>query len=130
MEDCLFCNIVKGELPTFKIYEDDHYLAFLDISPRTPGHTLVIPKAHFRWVYDVTEFGEYWEVAKKITQAMQKSLSPKYVAYLTFGTEISHAHIHIVPMYEFSEDISERNKYDDDFMNSTAEKIVKAIKKS
>lgn len=97
MDDCIFCKIVKGEIPSFKIYEDDSFFAFLDIFPRVKGHALVIPKKHYRWVYDVPEFGEYWEVAKKVTLAVKKTLNAKSVSYLTFGEEVPHAHIHILP---------------------------------
>lgn len=130
MQDCIFCKIVAHELPSLTVYEDNDYLAFLDINPRTSGHTLVIPKRHYRWVYDVPEFGKYWEVAKKVTIATLKSLTPKYVSYLSFGTEVPHAHISVVPMYNFDEDISGRQKYEEEFMKSTAKKIIEAIEKS
>ena len=96
--DCIFCKIVKGEIPCHKIYEDDNFFAFLDINPISHGHTLLIPKIHYRWVYDVLEFGEYWQVAKKITLAIKNcSLNPEYVSFLTMGKEVEHAHIHIIP---------------------------------
>lgn len=60
---------------------------------------MVIPKTHYRWVYEVPNFGEYWEVAKKITQAMQKSLNPYFITYVTHGLEVEHAHLHILPRY-------------------------------
>ncbi len=97
MEDCIFCKIVKGEIPNYTIYEDDHYLAFLDIFPRVKGHALVIPKKHYRWVYDVENFGEFWEVAKKISLGIQQSLNARSVSYLTLGEAVPHAHIHILP---------------------------------
>lgn len=123
VKDCVFCKIVGGTIPSLIVFEDDLHIAFLDINPRTPGHTLVIPKKHYRWVYDVPEFGRYWEVTRKVTVAIQKGLSPKYVSYITFGTEVPHAHISVVPMYEWDEDISGRQKYTAEFMKKTAEKI-------
>ena len=63
MTDCLFCKIVAGEIPCQKVYEDDKFLAFLDIKPQSPGHTLLIPKTHYRWVYDVENYSEFWEKA-------------------------------------------------------------------
>lgn len=100
MIDCVFCKIVKGEIPCHKIYEDDNFLAFLDINPVSFGHTLLIPKNHFRWVYDVSNFGEYWKVAQKIALAIQESsLNPKYISFLTMGDDVAHAHIHIIPRY-------------------------------
>jgi len=71
MDDCIFCKIVKGEIPAFKVYEDNDFLAFLDINPISVGHTLLIPKKHYRWVYDVPNFGEYWQVAQKIALSIK-----------------------------------------------------------
>lgn len=96
MDDCIFCKIVKGEVPSNKVYEDEDFLAFLDIAPRVIGHTLVIPKDHYRWVYNVPNFDKYWLAVLRITKAMQNALKPKYVSYFTYGA-IPHAHIHILP---------------------------------
>ena len=87
-------------MPSYKIYEDDLFLALLDVFPRTKGHTLVIPKKHYRWVYDVPEFDKYWGVVLKVTKAMQKSLKPPFVTYLTHGMQVPHAHIHVMPRSE------------------------------
>ena len=97
MDDCIFCKIVAGQIPAYKIYEDDNYLGFLDIFPRVAGHSLLIPKKHFTWVYDVPNFGEYWETVLKVTHALQKTMSPTFVTYVTHGLEVPHAHIHIMP---------------------------------
>lgn len=98
METCVFCKIVKGEIPSYKVYEDDQFFAFLDINPRAKGHTLVIPKKHYQWVHNVPEFGAYWESALKVTHAIQKGLQPEWVNYFTYGV-VPHAHIHILPRY-------------------------------
>lgn len=97
MEDCIFCKIANKKLPCNLIYEDKEYLAFLDIFPRVKGHTLVIPKKHYRYVYDVDKFGEYWEVVKKIAIKIKKNLASEFVTFLTIGNEVPHAHIHILP---------------------------------
>ena len=97
VENCIFCQIVSQKLPCFKVYEDEDFLAFLDIYPRVEGHTLVIPKKHYRFVYDVPNFGAYWERALKITKAMQKALNPYFITYLTHGLQVPHTHIHIMP---------------------------------
>lgn len=98
MDDCIFCKIAKGEIPCHKIYEDDNSIAFLDINPVSLGHTLLIPKTHYRWVYDVQDFGQYWQVAQKIALAIKNSsLNPEYVTFLTMGNEVPHAHIHLIP---------------------------------
>lgn len=101
MEDCIFCKIAKGEIPCQKVYEDDKFLAFLDINPFTSGHTLLIPKDHYRWVYDIPEFGQFWQVAQKIALSINKSeLKPDFITFLTVGEDVNHAHIHIIPRKE------------------------------
>jgi len=100
MDDCIFCKIVKGIIPCYKVYEDNRYLGFLDITPLNPGNTLLIPKKHYRWVYDVPDFGIYWETAKKISTVIQKKLGATSINFLTVGEEIPHAHIRIIPRFE------------------------------
>ena len=98
MDNCIFCKIIKGEIPCQKVYEDDKFLAFLDINPIAIGHTLLIPKTHYRWVYDIPNFGEYWQVAQKIAVDIKNSaLNPEYISFITMGNEVEHAHIHIIP---------------------------------
>jgi len=99
MDDCIFCKIVKGEIPCQKIAENKDFIAFLDISPLTKGHTLVVPKTHYRWTYDVPNFGEYWEFTKEVTLKIQSQYKPEFISYLTMGNDIPHAHIHVVPRY-------------------------------
>lgn len=98
MKNCLFCQIVRRDIPSYTVYEDEQYYAFLDIFPHTKGHTLVIPKKHYHWVYDVEEPGTYWEAVIKITKQIQHVLKPQWVNYITFG-EVPHAHIHILPRF-------------------------------
>ncbi len=97
MDDCIFCKIVQGTIPAYTVYEDAHYMAFLDIFPRVKGHTLLIPKKHYRWVYDVPEFGEYWEIARKVANSVQKKTKSSFTSFITMGEEVPHAHIHILP---------------------------------
>lgn len=98
--DCIFCKIVKGEIPCYNVYEDDSFFAFLDIKPRNLGHTLVIPKKHYRWVWDVENIGEYFVIVKKIANAIKKALNTDFVVSLVIGEEIEHAHVWLVPRYE------------------------------
>jgi histidine triad (HIT) family protein len=97
MDDCIFCKIVKNEIPSFKIYEDGDFLAFLDIFPATEGFTLVIPKRHYRWVWDVPESGKYFEVCQKIARHFQKVTQSESVYSMILGEEVPHAHIKIFP---------------------------------
>jgi histidine triad (HIT) family protein len=98
--DCIFCKIVKGEIPCYKVYEDDKILAFLDIKPKNPGHTLIMPKKHYRWVWDVTEIGELFMSVKKIADALRKAMNTHYISSAIEGDEISHAHIHLIPRFK------------------------------
>lgn len=97
MENCIFCKIVRGEIPSHKVYEDENFLAFLDINPQSPGHTQVIPKQHYRWVWDVPNAGEYFEVVKKIAQAEQKAFQTDFILSRIIGDEIEHAHMWVFP---------------------------------
>ncbi len=97
---CVFCKIVAGTIPSHKVYEDADFLAFLDINPRSPGHTLVIPKTHYRWVWDVPNTGAYFEVAKKIALAQQKVFGTDMILCRVTGEEVPHAHIWILPAAE------------------------------
>ena len=72
---CIFCGIVAGTIPSTKIYEDADFLAFADIHPVGPGHTLIIPKTHYRYVWDVPNIGAYFEVVKKIALAQKKAFA-------------------------------------------------------
>lgn len=98
MENCIFCKIVKGEIPCYKVYEDDNLFAFLDIRPTNKGHCLVIPKNHCRWVWDMNE--DYSQVVKKIANAQKKAFETDWVVSFVMGEEVPHAHIHLVPRFE------------------------------
>jgi len=100
MEDCIFCKIVSGKIPCYKVYEDDLFIGFLDIKPLNPGNSLLIPKTHYRWVFDVPEFGRYFETAKKISMATIPIVKVETVSLLTLGFEVPHAHIRIIPRFE------------------------------
>jgi histidine triad (HIT) family protein len=99
LKDCIFCKIVSGEIPSYKVYEDDQYLGFLDIAPVSRGHTLLVPKTHYQWVYQAPNVGEYFQVATNILKILQKQLNPSLIHYMTWG-DIPHAHIHIIPRYQ------------------------------
>ena len=97
MDNCIFCKIVKKEIPSFIVYEDADFLAFLDIHPTSPGHTQVIPKQHYRWVWNVPNVGEYFEVVRKIAKTQMKAFSTDWILSKIVGDEISHAHIWVYP---------------------------------
>jgi histidine triad (HIT) family protein len=100
MEDCVFCRIAAGEIPSYKIYEDDGYFAFLDITPRNKGHALVIPKKHMRWVWDSDDIGGYFRVVQKIALAQKKAFGTDFIVSAVIGEEVPHAHVWLVPRFE------------------------------
>lgn len=97
MKDCIFCKIAKKEIPAHIVYEDSKYLAFLDIHPHTPGHVQVIPKEHYRWVWDVPSIGEYFQIAQKIAKAQMKAFQTDWILSKIVGDEVPHAHIWVFP---------------------------------
>jgi histidine triad (HIT) family protein len=97
MKDCIFCKIVAGEIPAHTVYEDDTFLAFLDIHPQTSGHVQVIPKAHHRWVWDVPEYDAYFEVVRKIALAERTAFSTDWILSRIVGDEVPHAHVWVFP---------------------------------
>jgi len=119
MENCIFCKIANKEIPANIVYEDENFLGFLDINPRGPGHTLVIPKKHYRWVWEYPNIGQYFEVVKKIALAQQKAFGQELIRSQVFGDEVFHAHVWIWPGQSTAEDR--------DF-EKNAEKIKKALK--
>lgn len=100
--DCIFCKIVAGEIPSYKVYEDVKYLAFLDISQITDGHTLVIPKKHVRWVWDVEDVGGYFGAVRKVANRLQEVSGEEMVMGAVWGEMVPHAHVHLVPRTEGS----------------------------
>lgn len=95
--DCIFCKIAAGEIPSERIYEDDQFIAFLDIRPLSPGHTLVIPKQHHRWVWDVEDHEHYFGIAKKIAIAQRSAFGTDAIHSKVVGEEVPHAHIWVYP---------------------------------
>lgn len=104
MKDCIFCKIVRGEIPAHKVYEDEHFLAFLDIHPQSPGHAQVIPKAHYRWVWDLPNVGAYFEIVRNLARAQQKVFGTDWVLSKIVGDEVAHAHIWVFPSDEATGD--------------------------
>lgn len=99
MENCVFCKIISGEIPSNKIWEDENFLAFLDIDQNDKGHTLVIPKKHYRWVWDVEDYCGYFEKIREVKEILDKKYSPEFVEIKVWGVDVSHAHVHLIPHY-------------------------------
>ncbi|HBB90647.1 MAG: HIT family hydrolase [Bacteroidetes bacterium GWF2_49_14] len=96
----IFSRIVTGEIPCYKIAEDDHYLAFLDINPLAKGHTLVIPKREEDYLFDLTdaEIAGLMVFAKKVARAIEKAIPCSRIGVAVIGLEVPHAHVHLVPI--------------------------------
>ena len=96
----IFSKIVSGDIPAFKVAEDDNYVAFLDISPLAKGHVLVIPKKETDYIFDLDseEFLGLFSFAKKVAKAMDKIISCERIGVAVIGLEVPHAHIHLVPI--------------------------------
>ena len=105
MSDCIFCKIIKNELPNHKVYEDEYAYAFLDVNPSTAGHTLVIPKLEVDYIYDLEDelLKDLHVFAKKIAKAIEKVISCKRVGVVVYGLDVAHAHIHLIPLVDGGE---------------------------
>lgn len=79
------------------MYEDNDFLAFLDIHPQSPGHVQIIPKQHYRWIWDIRNAGAFFEVAQKIAKAQQKAFGTDWILSKSVGDEVPHAHIWVFP---------------------------------
>jgi histidine triad (HIT) family protein len=119
MDDCIFCKIIKKEIPAHIVYEDKDFLAFLDIRPLAPGHVQVIPKKHYRWVWDVPNVGKYFEIVRKIALVQKKAFKTDMVRSQIYGDEVQHAHIWVWP---------EKGVGFDDNLEKHAEMIRKNLK--
>lgn len=139
MEDCIFCKIVKGEIPCFKVYEDDKVLAFEDISPISEGHTLVIPKNHAQNLWEITseDLTSVHLASQKIIQAIKDVLNPSGVACLQLNGRgvnqvVMHYHMHLIPRISGGPELPvttwELKQGDMEGIKKTAEKIAAAIK--
>lgn len=96
----IFSKIVAGEIPSYKVAEDERFYAFLDINPITWGHTLVIPKKEVDYVFDLDDelIGEYMKFAKRVANAIKATFDCRKVGMAVLGLEVPHAHIHLVPL--------------------------------
>ena len=99
MEDCIFCKIAAGEIPAQKTLENEECVAFLDIHPKAPGHTLLIPKKHYPWIWDIPDalFVKLFQTAKQLAPELKKQVGADYVQLSVIGKDVPHAHMHLIP---------------------------------
>ncbi len=96
----IFSKIVAGEIPAYKVAEDDNYLAFFDISPLKKGHTLVIPKKEVDYIFDLDDktYNGLMAFAKRVASAIEENVKCKRIGVVVLGLEVPHAHVHLIPM--------------------------------
>ncbi len=136
-KDCIFCKIIAGELPSCKVYEDENFLAFMDINPAVRGHTLVIPKYHCRNMLDTPDNvgNGLYTVIKKVSLAVKKACNAEGIYIFqqneaAAGQEVFHSHIHIIPRYkndDFGKHTPPRLKVEISAIAEDAENIKKYI---
>ena len=105
-ENCIFCKIVAGELPSSKVYEDDHVYAFMNLQQKNPGHTLIVPKEHHRNIYDIKEdtAAEVGRVSVRLARAIKAAFNPDGMNVLQNSEpaamqSVFHYHLHVIPRY-------------------------------
>ena len=106
MNDCIFCKIIKGEIPSYTIYEDDKMKAFLDVNPVSNGHVLLIPKKHYKNFLDTPDelIKEMYHIIKtKIYPLLEEKLKITGLSICQIGKDVNHYHIHLIPQYEDEE---------------------------
>ena len=123
----IFSRIIAGEIPCYKVAEDERFFAFLDINPLVKGHTLVVPKQEVDYIFDLSDedLAAMHVFAKKIARAIEKAFSCKKVGEAVIGLEVPHAHIHLIPIQKESDMLFSNPKLklaDDEFVS-----IAKAI---
>ena len=96
----VFTRIINGEIPCYKVAEDDRFIAFLDVRPLKPGHTLVVPKMEVDYVFDLDEktLADLMLFAQKVARAMKEVIDCKRIGVAVIGLEVPHAHVHLVPL--------------------------------
>lgn len=124
----VFSRIVKGEIPCYKIAENDQFFAFLDISPMVKGHTLVIPKREVDYIFGLedSEIAEMMVFAKSVASAIEKAMPCKRIAVAVLGLQVPHAHIHLVPIQSENDlDFKHHLQLTEEEFKEVQDKIVK-----
>ncbi len=129
----IFSRIAAGEIPSYKIAEDDRHFAFLDINPVAPGHTLVIPKQETDYIFDLNDddYASLQLFAKRVAEAMRRAMPCKRIGVAVMGLEVPHAHIHLIPINAESDMnfFKEKLSLPADEMASIASRIADEFKK-
>lgn len=99
MENCIFCKVIRGEIPTHFIYENEFVVAFPDIHPQAPGHLLVIPKEHHQWFYEVPGeiANELFSACQMLALKLKEDHKADYIELKIIGIDVPHTHVHLIP---------------------------------
>lgn len=129
MEDSLFTKIIRGEIPSYKVYEDDDVYAFLDIHPISTGHTLVVPKkqVEFLWDMDEADYIKLQVATQRVAYHLRKTLNVPFVGVQVVGIDVPHAHIHLIPFtnvgqYQNRPDMEAEPNFKE--LKATASKVI------
>ena len=127
----IFTKIVNGEIPSYKVAEDENYFAFLDIFPVAKGHTLVIPKKEVDYIFDLDDesYTGLQQFAKKVALGLKKAIPCQKVGMMVLGLEVPHAHIHLVPMQTEADllNFGDKKKFSEQEMEQIRKSIADAI---
>lgn len=126
-QDCKFCQIIRGEEKSFKVFENDFAFAFMDKHPINPGHILVIPKSHVLDFYKLDDeiYQELMKVVKELSAITKEKFSPKKVGLIVAGFDVPHTHIHIVPLHDYH-DITSKSLMEGKRSNPTDKELSEA----
>ena len=133
MSDCRFCDIIKGDIEDYKVWENKNFIALLDISPANPGHFMLIPKQHISDVFDLDSelYNELFSLAKRFRKPLQNITNAKRVGIAVVGFAVPHAHLHLVPLHKSNElfDPKSFKKADIEDLKSMQNKLAKELDK-
>lgn len=126
MEPSIFTKIVKGEIPAYKIAENERFLAFLDVFPTTKGHTLVIPKEQIDYIFDLDDdlYLGLMAFAKEVSKAIKRAVPCNRIGVAVVGLEVPHAHVHLIPLNSMQDmNFANKKEFSKEEMEEVAEKI-------
>ncbi len=141
MSDCIFCKIIDGSIPSTKIYEDEYVYAFMDISPLTKGHTLLIPKEHVANVFEMSEetAANLFKVAPRIANAIKDTVNPAGMNLLNnngepAGQSVFHFHLHFIPRYDETDGykptwVTKENEFTSEVLKQLSDEIIANLNK-
>jgi histidine triad (HIT) family protein len=131
MADCIFCKIINKEVPAHIVWENERFIAMLDVRPVSPGHLLIIPKEHVEVVFDLKDdlYGEIFNIARTLARPLQDAMGSAKIGILIEGFGVPHTHLHLIPINR-PHDLNSENArpMNDEELNGIAEKIKQKIK--